>query len=520
MVSMLFTFLLLVSVVEEPAIEADVVLQEATLCDGTGKAKTVGDLAIKGERIVAVGKFKVRGNVKTINCKGLIIAPGFIDLHSHSDRSLPKKATKANKNFLMQGATTVITGNCGSGPVNVAGYYKTLDDNGVGTNVIHLVPHNSLRRQVMGNSNRSPTKEELKKMQDLVDKGMKDGAFGMSTGLIYNPGTYAKTEELIALAKIVKNHDGLYASHIRNESNEVLLAIAEILRIARILGIRVHISHIKVSGRSAWGLAGNVVAMIRRAREDGHKVTADQYPYIASSTSLTATVIPAKFREGSNKDMIARLDDKEIGPKMRTAMSKRLKGLLDGKVIRIVSYRANPKWQGKDLFSIARDQNKSTLDMVIEITRKGGAGIVNFSMNEEEVRIFMKEPYVATASDGSSMLPSKTVPHPRNYGTFPRKIRKYALEDKIIPLEQAIRSATGLPADILKLPKRGYLKKGYFADVVVFDPKSFRDTATFDRPHQYATGVRQLYINGQHVIVDGEFTGKLAGKALRHVSGD
>ncbi len=288
--------------------------------------------------------------------------------------------------------------------------------------------------------------------------------------------------------------------------------------IARRAGLRVHISHIKVTGRRNHGKAGDVIAIIRRARSEGVAVTADQYPYIASSTSLAAMVIPAKYREGTNKDLLKRLDDPETGPKMRKAIEAQIDGRQGGRTLKIASYSPRPDWQGKDLDTIATGEKKPLLDIVLEIQRHGGAQIVSFGMDEGDVRLFMKEPYVATASDGGAMVPSKTVPHPRNYGTFPRKLGRYALEDKVISLGQAVRSASGLPADILGLPERGYIKKGYFADLVVFDPKTLRDRATFDQPHQYATGVQYLLVNGTLVIDRGQFTEKLAGRVLRHVS--
>jgi N-acyl-D-aspartate/D-glutamate deacylase len=504
---------------QQPTVEADVVLRGATLCDGTDQPGTVGDLAIKGDRIVAVGKFTVAGKPREIDASNLVIAPGFIDLHTHSDTALTKKETRANLCYVKQGVTTVVTGNCGSGPVDVGAYFKTLEKGGIGTNVIHQVPHNSLRNQVMGNADRAPTDDELARMEKLVADGMEDGAWGLSTGLIYNPGTYAKTEELVALAKIAARFGGFYASHIRDESTAVLEAIEEVLIIARLAGIRVHISHIKVSGKRAWGKAGDVIALVRRARKEGIEVTADQYPYTASSTSLAATVIPAKFREGSPKELIARLDDADIGPKMKKDIAGRIEEQDGGKRIRIAAYSPKKEWQGKDLAAIATAEKKNPLDIVVEITRNGGAQVVILSMQDQDVRLFMKEPYVATASDGSSQnIKADTVPHPRSYGCFAKKIHLYALEDKVITLEQAIRSCSGLPADILKLPERGYLKAGYFADVMVFDPKTYRDHATFDQPHQYATGVRYLFVNGRLMIDDGKDTGILAGRVLRHVS--
>jgi N-acyl-D-aspartate/D-glutamate deacylase len=498
-------------------VEADVVLRGATLLDGSGAPGVVGDLAIRGERIVAVGRFETAGKPRVLDAKGLMVAPGFIDLHTHSDDALTRPATRSNLNYLMQGVTTVVTGNCGSGPTDVAGYFKKMEEGGIGSNVIHQVPHNNVRERVMKNANREPTADELKQMEALVEQGMKDGAWGLSTGLIYNPGTYAKTDEIIALAKVAARHGGFYASHIRDEGVGVLGAIDEAIRIGREAGMPVHVSHIKASGKRAWGKAADEVALIEKARKAGQTVTADQYPYVASSTSLAATVIPPRFREGERKEFLARLDDPEQAPRIRKAVEDSLEGRAGGSRIRIARYKPKPEWQGKDLAAIAKQENKDVTDLVFEIERHGGAQIVNFGMSEEDVRLLMRQPWVATASDGSSQeITAKTVPHPRSYGCFARKIGQYALAEKVLPLEKAVRSASGLPADILKLPERGYLKPGYFADVVVFDPEKYRDVATFDKPHQYAAGVRYLFVNGKLTIDDGKYTDALAGKVLRH----
>ncbi len=447
------------------------------------------------------------------------MAPGFIDLHTHSDYPLLRAATRANRNYLFQGVTTVVTGNCGAGPVDVAEYFAKLEKNGVGTNVIHQVPHNDIRQKAMGNANRAPTTAELKKMEDLVDQAMRDGAWGLSTGLIYTPGTYSKTDELIALAKVAAKHGGFYASHIRDEGSQVLEATAEAIHIGREAGLPVHISHMKASGKSVWGKSADQIALVEKARKAGQVVTADQYPYVASSTSLAATVIPARYREGSKEDFQARLDDPEVGPKIRKAIEAALTARDGGKTVRIASYKKNPAWHGKDLAAIAKLEGKPAVEIVLEIERNGGAGVVKFGMSEEDVRLIMKQPWVATASDGSSQVPTPdTVPHPRSYGCFPRKIGHYALVEKVLPLEQALRSASGLPADILKLPERGYLKAGWYADVVVFDPETFRDTATYDKPHQYAPGVKYLFVNGKLAIAEGKYTDALAGKVLRHTS--
>jgi N-acyl-D-aspartate/D-glutamate deacylase len=401
--------------------------------------------------------------------------------------------------------------------VDAGAWFKELEAGGVGTNVIHLATHNSIRNRVMGNENRTPSADEQKKMEALVEKAMTDGTFGMSTGLIYNPGTYSETAEIVGLAKAVAKHGGIYASHIRNESGGLLTAIEEALRIGRESGCPVHISHIKASGQATWGKSADAVGLIEAARKKGQKVTADQYPYVASSTSLSATLVPARYREGSRKDFVARLDDPKTGPRVKADIAEALEGRDGGKAIQIARYAKNPKWQGKRITEIAAAEKKEPIDIVLEIERNGGAQIVNFSMSEEDVRVYMKRPWVATASDGGVQTPGATVPHPRSYGTFPRKIGRYAIEDGVVTLEQAVRSSTGLPAGILGLTDRGTLKAGAFADVVVFDPKAYRDTATFDKPHQYAAGVKWVFVNGTPVVADGEHDAKaLPGRVLRH----
>jgi N-acyl-D-aspartate/D-glutamate deacylase len=507
----LFLVGLLLGVTPEE-VKADVVLVGGLVVDGSGKPGVVANVAVADGKIVAVGKVKVAGKPRLIDVKGLVIAPGFIDLHSHSDYPLQKKATRANQSFLFQGATTVVTGNCGAGPADVAKYFAALEKGGIGTNVLHLIPHNTVRQQVMKNSNRAPTSAELEKMKALVEKGMKDGACGIATGLIYTPGTYSKTEELVALAKVVGKHGGMYASHIRDEGVGVVKSIEEALTIGKEGGLRVHISHLKASGKAAWGKSLDIVATITKARKAGQEITADQYPYEASSTSLTATVVPTRFREGEKADYLARLKG-EAAQKAIAAALKRRDG---GASVRIARFAKKPEWQGKSIAAIARAEKMSPLEVVLEIERNGGAGIVNFGMSMDDVRVIMKQPWVATASDGVSMIPDKaSVPHPRSYGTFARKVGRFGIADKLLSLEQAVRSSSGLPADILRLKDRGYVKVGQWADVVVFDPKKFRDRATYDKPHQFSEGVRFLFVNGVLVIDEGKYTGKLPGRVIR-----
>ncbi|MBX9579506.1 MAG: D-aminoacylase [Gemmataceae bacterium] len=502
-----------------PAAEPDtnVVFRGATLYDGTDQPGVKGDLHIKGDRIVAVGAVGTVEGAKEVDAAGLVICPGFIDLHTHCDTSNPgltSKAGRANANYVRQGVTTVVTGNCGAGPVDVGKFFASLEAGGVGTNVVHLAPHNDIREAAMGNANRPPTAAELAKMEALTDKAMADGAWGLATGLIYTPGTYARTDEIVTLARVSARHGGLYASHIRDEGTALLDALDEAIKIGREAGCRVHVSHIKASGPKAWGKSADAVALIEAARKNGQQVTADQYPYAASSTSLRANVVPAKYREGSQKDLVARMDDPEAGPRMKKEIGELLG---DGSRYQVARYAPKPTWQGKRISAIAAAEGRDPLDIALEIERNGGAQVVHFGMSEEDVRVYMSRPWVATASDGGVQAPGDTVPHPRSYGTFARKVGRYAIEEKLIPVEQAVRSATGLPADILKLPDRGYLRPGYKADVVVLDPQTFRDTATFDQPHQYPTGVRWVFVNGHAAVADGKHDdGVLGGQVLRH----
>ncbi len=496
-------------------VDCDILLQNGAIHDGSGAAPFTGDLAIKGDRIVGVGDFDVGGQPLIIDCTGLIVCPGFIDLHNHSDSQIVEPATRANVNFLTQACTTVVTGNCGFGPTDTAAYYEQIDRQGAGTNVAHLIPHGSLRERVMGNGDRPPTAEELAEMLRLSETAMNDGAWGMSTGLIYVPGCYAQTDELVAIAEVVGARGGIYVSHMRDENVDLLASVAELLEIGRRGNLPAHVSHFKASGRDAWGLTRQACDMIEEARQAGQIVTADQYPYVASSTSLEATVIPTWARAGGEEELLKRLDDAEVGPRLREEIAESIRKKDDGRAIRFARYLPRQDWLGRSLAEVAESTGSTPLEITLEVTRNGGAAIVHFGMSEDDVRDVMRWPWVATASDGRAALPGADKPHPRFYGTFPRKIGYYCLQEQIVPLEQAIRSASGLPADILRLTDRGYLRTGLAADVAVLAPGEYLDTATFDAPHQYATGVVHLYVNGVPAIADRHVTGALAGRSLR-----
>jgi N-acyl-D-aspartate/D-glutamate deacylase len=350
-------------------------------------------------------------------------------------------------------------------------------------------------------------------MRKLAERAMRDGAWGMSTGLIYVPSVYANTDELVEIATVVGKHGGIYASHIRGEGSELFDAVNEAIEIGNRSGAAVHISHFKASGKDHWGTLRIAADIVEKARAKGQHVTADQYPYVASSTSLQATTIPSAAREGGQEALVRRLNASKPGDDLYEKIKAKADSMQDQ--LRIARHKARRDWTGKSLAEIAKSENKPVIDIVYEIERHGGAQIVNFAMSEDDVRMAMQLPWLATASDGSSRIPSIDQPHPRSFGTFSRKVGRYSIAEKVITLEAAVRSSSGLPADILGLQDRGYLRQGLAADVVVFDPATFRDQATFDDPYRYSTGVRYLFVNGRPAIYTGTPTGALAGKALR-----
>ncbi len=508
-----FVLVNVVGAIAESPPSVDVLLQGGTMVDGTGGVPYEGSVAIADGRIVAVGKIENRSADQTIDCRGLIIAPGFIDLHNHSDDSILEPKNRSARCYLTQGCTTLVTGNCGGGRADVGKFYDDLAEAGIGINIAQLIPHGEVRDKVMGKVRRAPTADELKKMQDLADAAMQEGAWGMSTGLQYVPGAFAKTDELIAMAQAVGNRGGFYASYIRDEGDELLESIQEVIDIARGGHLPCHVSHLKASKKPNWGKVHAAAHLIEAARREGLRITADQYPYTASSTSIMAFLLPDEEREGGERATAKRLHDEEQVKRLRPIIAKALdsRGL-----IMVADSSKKPQWVGKMIADIATEEKREPEDVALELLREDpGASGVNFGMDEADVRFVMTLPWVATASDGSSKVDDGSRPHPRSFGTFSRKIGRYAIQDKVLPLPAAVRSATGLPADILSMKDRGYLRENLAADIVVFDPKQFEDRATFEKPFESSVGVRWLLVNGKIAIADGVAQDILAGRPLR-----
>lgn len=494
--------------------EYDTVFLNGTLVDGSGGPAFRGDIAIRDGRIVRLGRVRSKGAGRVIDASGLYVTPGFIDMHTHCD-NLREKRFRAALNYLTQGVTTVVTGSCGSGTFEVMDFFRTLEDQGAGVNVVHMVGLGRVRSEVMGQESREPRADELEKMITLVENAMREGAAGLSSGLFYAPGSFATTEEVIALLGPVHAAGGIYHTHLRDESNYtigLLESIREAVSIGERAGVPVQISHIKALGRPVWGLAPEVIKIVEEARARGLRVFADQYPYPASSTSLVAAVIPRWVQAGGG--MRERLGD----PKLEERILREVAGNIDrrggGDSLVISSFSARPEWVGRSLKDIAAELARPEPETAVALILMGGPGVVSFNQTDEDVEAFMRRDWVMTGSDGRIQLPGPGAPHPRSYGTFPRKIRRYVLEKGLLSMEQAIRSSSALPAEMLGLQDRGLLRKGFVADVVAFDPETLRDLATFAEPHQYSEGIRYVLIAGRFVIDSGEATGTLAGRPL------
>lgn len=489
--------------------QSDLLIQGGTVVDGTGAPGRRADVLVKGDRIVRVGDLRQEKAARVIDASGLIVAPGFIDPHSHSLADLNRDSGKANLNYLMQGVTTVITGNDGGGPLETA---ETLArwDKGIGTNAALLAGFGSIRREVMAMSDAAPTADQMARMKTLLGRSLQGGAIGFSTGLFYSPQSFATTEEVIELAKLAAAAGVYYDSHVRDESSYNITmpgSVRETLRIAREAKIPVHFAHIKCLGVDVWGCSKEVIKLVREARAQGLKVTADQYPYTASGSGLEPSLVPRWVV--ANGKMRERLQDAALKPKILAEMNDnmRRRGGPDSFLITGCKDRA---LVGKRLGEIAKARNTTPVEAAIAIILEhGGASIASFNMNEDDIANFMKEDWVMTGSDGSDG-------HPRKYGTYPRKLRLYVYDKKVVPLEHAIRSMTSLPADTFQLRDRGRVREGALADLAIFDPRTVAEAATYVEPEKLAVGMRYVVVNGRLAVDAGKPANVLAGKALRH----
>lgn len=478
----------------------DVLIHNARIMDGTGNPWILGDIGIRGDRIAAIGRLRGAAARTTIDAAGRLVTPGFIDVHSHAGEGLARPQLRQGQPLLAQGITTIFANPDGGGPVDLAAQRAQFEKGGLGPNVALLIGHGAVRRAVIGGENRAPTGDELNRMRELVRRGMEQGAYGLSSGLFYTPGSFAKTEEVIELAKVTAPYGGIYTSHVRDEGDYnigIVASVQEVIRIAEEGGVIGVVSHMKALGPDNWGLTFAATQRIDDARARGVQVFADQYPYEASSTSLGAALVPGGVKP--TLEVVRENLRRRGGPK----------------AVQIAFHKADPAIEGKTLDVIARERNVTPEQAALDIIGMGGASIVSFNMSEQDIANVMRKPYTMSSSDGGLVLPTEGKPHPRNNGAFARKLGVYVRERGVVDLEFAIRSMTSLPAAVFGLKDRGIIREGAIADLAIFDPARVRDRATYTDPHQLAEGVDYVLVNGVVVLDGGKFTTALPGKVLR-----
>ncbi len=499
----------------------DVIIRGGTIHDGGTGKPFVGDVAIRGDRIVAVGRVGRITAPRVIDAKGMIVAPGFIDPHTHADSFLrsPDPAVRVNAAWLHQGVTTVMIGVDGNGTPDVAADSGKLAASGIGTNIVRFVGFGPVRQRVLGQAARAPSATELDAMKALVAKGMCEGAVGLSTGLFYAPQSFASTEEVVAVAREAAIRGGLYDTHQRDESSYSIGlqgSVEEAIAIGRRAGMPVHFAHLKALGVDVHGQAGAVIAAIDAARKSGVEVTADQYPWLASGSNLDASLLPRWAVDGGGPALLTRLDDPATLARIRAEMQDNLRRRGGASALLLIA-QGFP-WTGQTLAEVAKGWKLDPRDAALRIIRQsieakrrgeagGGTAVASFNMAQADVDLFMQQPWMVTSSDGSDG-------HPRMFATFPEKYVRYVRERKVIDVATFIRQSTGRTADIYKLDRRGYLRPGYFADVVVLDPAGYAPRADYVRPRELSVGVRQLFVNGALALDGKGATGATAGRAL------
>lgn len=512
---------LLLALAVLPALaQYDVLIRNARVIDGTGNPWFHASVAVKDGRIAAIGRLESATAARVIDAAGRVLAPGFIDVHTHVEGAI-EKVPRAD-NYLLDGVTTIVTGNCGGSTSDVARWFARLEELGIGINVATLIGHNTVRRQVMGTEDRHATPEELARMKELVHTAMAQGAVGLSTGLIYIPGAYAPTEEVVELARSAAVYDGVYASHMRDEGAQILDAIHEAARVGEQAGMPVQISHFKIDTPRIWGFSEKSLALVEDYRRRGVDVVVDQYPYDHSSTNLGIT-LPAWALAGGADALRERLSNPETRTRIAAEMRQRLSDLghADYSYATVAYFKPDHSWEGKNLAEITRLRGLDpTLDNQIEtifhILLNGGAQMIYHSMSDADIERILRYPNTAIASDGGVRVFGEGMPHPRSYGTNARVLAEFVRKRGVLTLEDAIRRMTSLPARTFRFRGRGLVREGFAADLVVFDPARVQDKATYTQPHQYSEGLDFVLVNGVVMVDNGALTEARGGRILRH----
>ena len=498
----------------------DLVIKNGRLVDGSGNPWFYADLGIIAGKIAKIGWIDTSEAAQWLEAKDLVVAPGFIDVHTHVEGGIARIPTADN--FIRMGVTTIVTGNCGGSWLPIGDSLRALETRGLSVNLATLIGHNTIRRAIMKDEARQPSADELTKMQQLVEQAMHDGAVGLSTGLIYIPGTFAKTDEIIALAKTAAQDKGVYASHIRSEGSEVVAAIKEAIEVGEQAGLPVQISHFKISSKKLWGQSETTTSLIREARDRGLQVTVDQYAYPASSTGLE-TQLPDWVLNGGRDAAISRLRDNQQRDQIKKEMIQNLEkaGRKSYSHAFVAFYRPDTTFNGKSIAEITQQVRKkknveAQAEQIIDmyIASNGRVGMVYHTMSERDVEYIMQQPFCMIASDAGVLEMGRGVPHPRGYGDNARVLGKYVREKKLLRLEDAVRKMTSLPAQTFRFWDRGLIREGFAADLVIFDPQQVADRATFEAPHQYADGIRFVLVNGQIVVKENKHTSARPGKIL------
>lgn len=501
-------------VTEEQALQADYLITDGKVFLGDGSGLQLVDIAICGSKICAIEPSAQDHNIKAslvVNAAGKIVSPGFIDPHTHTLEELTSKDKNANLNYLTQGVTTVVNGNDGGGTYQITELAQQLEQNGIGTNVAMFAGHNSVRRAVIGMENRPATDAEVEQMKQLLKQAMQQGAIGLSTGLYYVPGSYAETKEVVELAKVAQKYKGIYDTHLRDEATfniGFIAALKEAIEITDKANIHLHLAHIKALGVDAWGLSGEAIEIINKAKSQGSSISADHYPWLASGTKMHSAIMPKWAMADSQQAFYSRLNDPKLKQQLVTEIGENIRRRGGPDALLVTAFE-DKSIVGKTLKQLAQEMNLSPAEAAMKLVQRGAIRVASFNMSESDLKNFMTQPWVVTSSDGTNG-------HPRKYASFPKKFDTYVMEKGYLSVEDFIIRSSSQTANILGLKERGLLQQGYAADVVIWDPKTYKANADFANWNKISSGVNSVWVNGKQVIADGKYNNVLAGEFLKH----